>query len=729
MGYQWGDEGCLPFHFCRADKDHEEEPHLIRSPYRGTCNLKPIEEGVHQAMDDILAEATSDCLVLFDGMDSTGPNPNLPQILEAANQVNPEWKFVHSSLPLFLEDLKASIDPEKLTILKGERRHPSKDNMFNAFLKDSISSRMYLKQRNAEVERSLIRWAEPFSYLAWLICGKEYPIAPLTKAWKQLLACHPHDSIAGLSPDQIHKDMMARFDQAEIIADALAKAAMGELVAKIDTSNAHPEDVLLTVFNPSPRKRDDVPVVYVDFPREQEYRSFLIYDDQGNEVEQQMISREDSYLIATEPVELPMTFYTTKWKLAFEAKDLPPLGMKTFRVCPGKGKRSNYGSQVSGPNIMENEFLKVSIKPNGTLSVTDKKNGQQYPQLLYFEDCGEAGDPWMHIAPFADRTYNTLGTSADIQLLEDGPILTTYEITLRWRLPLCLDRNTKQRSREEKEVMITSKVSLRKGVPRLFIDIDIDNTVKDHRLRAMFDPGLRAEEAISHGQFNVLSRQVRLPDTSHWLEAETGTNPHCGFVSAENGRRGLAVLSLGLTEYEVMDRDESTIALTLLRTYGYLKMSGLGKEDRVVRHGNEGSQCLGKQSFPIALYFYDGCWEESDVLSQEMEHKVPSITVHHGRYAGQGFSRCESFCRLDPDVLCLSAIKKSEQGDMMIVRFYNPTGRDVDASFWCRQEIRRAKLLKLSEEPIKDLLVEDKHTVRLSVTKKKIITLGIEFSR
>jgi alpha-mannosidase len=168
-GYQWGDEGCLPFHFCRADEDHEEEPVLLRTPYRNTCNLEHIEEGVRQAMDDVLASATTDCLVLFDGMDRTAPNPNLPEILEAANRVHPDWKFEHSSLPRFLEDLKSRIQPEQLTVLKGERRHPSVDNMFNAFLKDSISSRMYLKLRNAQVERALIRWAEPFSCLAWMM--------------------------------------------------------------------------------------------------------------------------------------------------------------------------------------------------------------------------------------------------------------------------------------------------------------------------------------------------------------------------------------------------------------------------------------------------------------------------------------------------------------------------------------------------------------------------------
>jgi len=727
MGYQWGDEQCLSFHLCRADEDHEKEPVLVRSPYRNTCDLERVEPGAREAMRDVLAEATTDCLVLFDGMDSTTPNPHLPAILKAANAVNPDWTFVHSSLPLFLKDLKSRIDPAKLTVLKGERRHPSKDNLFNAFLKDSLSSRTYLKQRNAEVERSLVRWAEPLSCFAWLLGLREYPVAPLLKAWKELLACHPHDSIAGLSPDQIHLDMMSRFDQAEIIGDALAECAMGEILSLVDTSDVKPEDVLVTVFNPLPSERDDVPTVFVDFPREAEYRDFSIEDEQGTPVLQQMISREDSYLITTEPSEVPMPRFTTKWKIAFEAKGIPPLGFKTFTVRPKAGKRSNYGSQRTGSNTMENEFLRVAIDPNGTLSVTDKNTGQQYTNLLYFEDAGEAGDPWMRIPPFADRTYLTLGSAAEIQLLEDGPLLTTFAITLRWMLPAELDRSTKQRSRQEKEMVITSKVSLRKGVPRVFITTEVDNTVKDHRLRVLFDAGFRADRAIASGQFDVLERPVALPDTSDWLEPMTGTNPHCGMVCVENGERGLAVLSFGLTEYEVLDTEAGSIALTLLRTYGYPKMSGLGREDRVVRQGNEGSQCPGQHTYQLALYCYSGSWESGGVVRQEAEHKAPPLTAQHSRYPGRGMSRCESFIRLEPDTLCLSAVKRAEKGDSVVVRFYNPTGEKVAGRLWTRFKIRKAWLLQLSEAVIEELQSEDGHTVNVQVPAKKIVTVDLEF--
>jgi len=616
-----------------------------------------------------------------------------------------------------------------MTVLKGERRHPSKTNSFNAFLKDSLSARMYIKQKNAEAERMLVRWAEPFSCITEIMYGAEYPVLPLTKAWKYLLSSHSHDSIGGLSPDQIHKDMMYRFEQVKIIGKALTKEALGILLSKIDTSGSDRDDVHVTVFNPLPYEYEADVTVYVDFPREKNYRGFRIYDPDGVEAEQQIISREDSYLIATEPHEMPMTIFTTKWKIAFSTGKLPALGFKTFTIKPREQRVTNYGTMVCGSNEMENEFLRVKIHSNGTLEVTDKKTGQKYTNLLWFEDAGEWGDPWTRFEPLGDEVYNTLGCNAAIKLVESGPVTTAFEIGLKWKLPESIDYFKKRRTKEEKEITIKSKVSLKRNVPRLFIDIEVDNTVKFHRLRAMFDSGFKPDESIAHGQFDVIRREVHLPDTSDWLEPMTGTNPYYGFVSVENGKRGLACISNGLTEYEVLDNESGTIALTLLRAFGYPKMSGLLREDRVVREGNEGSQCLGKHKYPIALYFYEGNWEKSCLILQEAAHRNPPITMQHSRYEGKGLTKCESFFKLEPEILYLSGIKKSEDGKSVIVRFYNPTEETVHGRLWSRAGIVKARLLNLNEEPIKDLDVDDGHTIVLEVPKKKIITLGLEYSK
>lgn len=540
-----------------------------------------------------------------------------------------------------------------------------------------------------------------------------------------LLSNHSHDGIGGLSPDQIHKDMLSRFDQVDLIGQALTKTALGAIVSHIDTSDANPEDILITVFNPLPFERDDIPQVFIDFPREKLYRAFSIYDDQGQKVSHQVLSREESYVIPIEPHELPTSYYTTKWKVAFEARNLPALGFKTFTVKPEEGRKSNYGSQITATNILENEFLKVKIEPNGTLTITDKKCDEVYPNLLWFEDCGESGDPWSRIPPIGDGNlvYNSLGSSAEIRQICDGPLTTTFAIKIKMNLPAEVIRGTKKRSVVEKELPITTCLTLHKGDPKLHIQIDLENTIKDHRLRVMFDSGFRPEKSISSGQFDVLERAVFLPDTSDWLEPYTGTQPNNGGVWVENNQRGLAVLNFGLPEYEVLDNNSGTIAMTLLRGYSYPKMSGIAREDLVPRVGNEGSQCPGDQHYELALLFYSGDWQTAGVLRREREHKYPVMSVHHGRYAGKGLTKCESFLKIEPETLYLTALKKAESGTGYIARFYNPSNETVQGILTMNFPVKRAVVLDMDEEPAAEIKINDPHRIKVKVPKKKIMTV------
>lgn len=727
-GYKW-EEGHLPFHLCRLGIDHEEEPRLLDAPFTQTWNPNPIADGVRSAMAEALQSATCPVFCLFDGMDSTGPSKFLPRIIEECNKVNPNWKFQISSLPNYLKDLKAKVDPSRLTVLKGERRRPSHDKAFNAFLKDSMSSRMYLKIRNAEVERALVQWCEPFGVIAEKL-GMEYPASALRLAWKAMLSNHSHDSIGGLSPDQIHADMMHRFDQAFLIGEAWTRKSLGAVVAGIDTADADPEDVLITVFNPTAHDRTEVVECYVDLPAKQpgeDYRAFSLEGPDGKPVVHQTLGREQSYLVATEQNWLPMTFWTWKWQVAFEAKNIPALGFATYRVKPETWPRKhNQGTLTVATNVMENEFLRVRIEPNGTLTVTDKRTKETYPNLNFFEDSGEGGDCWWRWVTPTDRVYNTLGLQARIVKEADGPAMTTFSVTWTWPLPTGLTEKKMARAPEEKNLEITSFVTLKKGVARVEVKTVVNNTVRDHRLRMMAEAGFKPETSFSHTQFDVVERTVHLPETSSWLEPWTGTNPVNGLHGTASKKRGLAVLSFGLTEYEVVEDEAGTVATTLLRTYQYPKMSGLFREERVKRVGNEGSQMLGEQTYRYAFCFFRGDWEKTDLLEQMYEFRYPVIPTHHGRHEGKKFGKTQSFFRLSPSSLCMTALKKAESGNNTIVRFYNPTDAPVKGTFASYYKIRKAwrcTLEEVREEPI--AVASDGHEIALDVPKKKIVTLEL----
>ena len=119
-------------------------------------------------------------------------------------------------------------------MVEGELREPGElayDTQW--VIPGVLSSRVWIKQRNARCESLLCAWAEPSASWAHRLLGTEYPQGFLNVAWKWLLKNHPHDSICGCSIDVVHEDMKFRFSQTEQIAERLTLEATRSLAANV----------------------------------------------------------------------------------------------------------------------------------------------------------------------------------------------------------------------------------------------------------------------------------------------------------------------------------------------------------------------------------------------------------------------------------------------------------------------------------------------------------------
>ena len=96
------------------------------------------------------------------------------------------------------------------------------------------SARIYLKQANERAERRLLA-SETAAALRSLREGSAFPGSNLRIAWRDLLRNHPHDSICGCSCDEVHRDMLVRYEQLDRTIDALARDALGDGDAYVNT--------------------------------------------------------------------------------------------------------------------------------------------------------------------------------------------------------------------------------------------------------------------------------------------------------------------------------------------------------------------------------------------------------------------------------------------------------------------------------------------------------------
>ena len=165
---------------------------------------------MEEKLADVERFASTSHLLMMNGVDHQPVQKDLSKAIRLANELFPDYHFVHSNWPAYLEAVCSDL-PEELSTVTGELTSQETDGWYT--LANTASSRVYLKQWNTKVERQLENVAEPLASLAYRVTN-QYPHDQLTYAWKTLLQNHPHDSICGCSVDAVHREMMTRFEKA-----------------------------------------------------------------------------------------------------------------------------------------------------------------------------------------------------------------------------------------------------------------------------------------------------------------------------------------------------------------------------------------------------------------------------------------------------------------------------------------------------------------------------------
>ena len=406
----------------------------------------------------------------------------------------------------------------------------------------------------------------------------------------------------------------------------------------------------------------------------------------------------------------------------FVATDLPAYGLKTYWLYPRgiKGEKrpepvTTLAGQQAGEttprSFIENEFFRVEVNvEDGTLTVTDKQTAAVFTGLNRFVDGGDVGDLYTYCPPAQDTLVSMPLEPPKIELVSAGPVHAMLRIRGRWSLPTTCAPGRAERSSRTTVCTMTSEVSLFPGVRRIDIHASVENAVKDHRLRVIFPVPYNVKSASAEGTFEVRSRPVtslRPADVAEWIEAPVNTFPQKRFVDVSNGTLGLGVLNRGLPEYEVV-RDGPTVApgqvavaLTLLRCVEWLS-----RGDLATRQGHAGpmeytpeAQCQGHHEFDYALVPHSGEWqaEHALVLREAQAFNTPVRAVVTGQHPGRHLSRA-ALVEVEPPELVVSAIKRGNAGEGLVVRVYNPLDHAVEASLRPGIAATRAFVTNLHEE-------------------------------
>jgi len=692
----------------------------------------PGVERIHHALEALSPHTLTDCLLLDDAVGLTDGRPDLPKTVRLARAEFPDMRIQIGPFEKHVDNVKRNLRGKHLQTIRGELSHS-----YSSSLNGTFSCRIYLKQRNALCQTLLETYAEPLCAIAWLAQAQEYCHGFLWYAWKMLLRNHRHDAIGGCSVDQVHRDMEHRFSTVEQIGNLLMRDALQSIARRIDLDSG--QRVPLLVFNPVGCKRTDVVRTTIPLLSGQEPTGdFVIRDENGRETPYLVVGRSrtvdagHSQGVAVE--------------LMFPAAEVPPVGYRTYYLEQGRPSKKvprRTTAKVTTRRF-ENSHYRLRICNDGTLEVTHRKKRKVYRKLLTFEDSGDAGDTFNWSPVAKDRPVTSAGSRAGVKLLRDNGEMATYRIETNLTVPISLSGKRRTRASRQITLPIVTEVTCCATSPRIDCVTTVSNKVCDHRLRVLFPTGIRADHTYADGHFDVMHRTVASPppvDGYHPYAAQH----QCMFTGVHDGKKGLAVINKGLPEHEIIDEGTSgcTIALTLLRCVGWLS-----RDDLASRPGSAGpqvetreAQCLNTHRFEYAILCHDGSWDKGDVISQARQFNAPLLLVRAQSYerkgAGAPAGRATydptdpqndstnmqgemlpagalSFLNVEPaETFVLSAVKRADSRETLVLRFYNPTSRSSTARVRCFRPIRKANLLNLNEEIVRPISVAKDGTVRL----------------
>jgi alpha-mannosidase len=343
--------------------------------------------------------------------------------------------------------------------------------------------------------------------------------------------------------------------------------------------------------------------------------------------------------------------------------------------------------EASGEVILENEYLRAALQPDGSLTSLLLKYSAREAlsgpgnQLLIYEDDPTAWKAW-DVDPFHMEMESVCPAATSVEVVQQSPL----------RVEVAFERKIGRTSSMRQVVRLDA------AARRLEFHCDVDWQEENRMLKVAFPVNVRAMNATYEMQFGNVERPTHF-NTPYDL-ARYEVPGHRWSDLSEHGF-GVALLS------------ESKYGFS---TYGNtMRMSLLRSPKRPDPEAD-----MGKHLFVYAIMPHAGGWREAGVVAEAACFNMPLRIPSQNAAASQS-----SFAWVEEDTnLVLDTIKKAEDSDALILRLYECHGSRGTAVLKLGFAAAEAVLCNLLEEAGKPLEVID-NAVALTYTPYQVITLRI----
>jgi len=538
---------------------------------------------------------------------------------------NLDEQYVYSTPDDYFESVKE----EKVPVVRDDLQFHSKG---------CYSTVSEIKRNNRKSENMLYE-AEAFSVLSGRLVGTEYPAKDLERAWCNVLFNQFHDIMCGCAIREAYDDARMQHGETQTIAARSQNFALQQISWAIDTMDGKELKAYKIPSPPSASWRTEeiigTPVVIFNplaYPVKtvvsvRELPKYMT-DDQGKTVLMQKV--RDS-----------KTNGTDKYKVAFPV-ELPAYGYKVYRMYFDKVGEMPESDLSVGENTLENSRLRLTFDPDTAelSSVVDKSTGRELilpgadMALMDEEHC----DTWAHDIVSFKKLAKT-SKEGSLHVTENGPV----RVTMRCESEIGSSR-------------VVRDYSLTPGSEVIAVNTLVDFREKHKMLKFRMPVAAKNPQSVCEIPYGHISR----PN-------DGGEQVSLNWMALKGEEGGLAIATDSRYSF---DTEENVLSLTVLRGAIYADHFGQKTRDEFCEFMDQ-----GQNRFTYAIFPFAGTADAAR-KAQELNCRPTALieTFHHGKLGTEWEG-----IRISADNLVVTALKKHEDSDSVILRCYEADNRDTDA--------------------------------------------------
>jgi alpha-mannosidase len=512
----------------------------------------------------------------------------------------------------------------------------------------------------------LLPAAETFATWDALLTGSfaGYPKAELDEAWAS--AIYPDHGWGGNQGEITDALFRAMYESARDTGQRLLDRALGRIAGRVAAHEGLGKP--LVVANTLSWARGGP--VAVDCPNPS---GTIVRDATGRELPSQVVTESG------------------RQRLLFLADEVPSLGYRTYYLATGERPETVTDLPARPVTEYENGHFRLTLAPGGVRSLIDKTLGREVldtgkflgAELFTMQSVGNGAGEFDRVQQPSMEGFDKLSSyPAQWFVLESGPVRTTLQL-----------------EQKTEHCTVRERLHLWEGIRRIDCEVDLlgwDGThYREWRLAFPLAEGAaRVSYDVPMGVVTVGESEIR--GAAGWMYTQPCTEVRPrevqDWIDASGAWGGLTLAS-GVAVCDYVDPTHNPEPGAVLQPIL------LASRKSCHPLGNWYSQ-EGDHSYRFALLPHAGGWEQSRREASEFQAPLRAVAVE-GRPDGVALPESLSLCSVDADNVVVSAVKRSEEDDSLVVRAYEVTGRDTTAQLTWAFPVAGARGVSIIEDDLR----------------------------